>query len=214
MMGLLWKDIYYIKKMWKTVLFFSSFFVIFRLVNGDSFSAMIFIAILVGGNFSILPFTCDNYSKWNEYQYALPVSKKMVVCSRYLFGLILFGGCLLLSILGMILVEIELALFSSDSGYVTLDYISSELLPVFFVPLAQAISFPFLYRFGPEKGRLYVVCAVAVIAALTAIVAIQTEYQAFSLTYSVVLAMITVVVAVLYGLSLLLSIYIEEKKEI
>ena len=93
------------------------FIVVFYILNPNNFNSVIFIAIIFGGKFSIIPFTYDNYSKWNTYQYAFPVSKKIVVCSRYLFGLTLFSICLLLSIFSMLLTEIEYLLFCSDIFY-------------------------------------------------------------------------------------------------
>ena len=68
MIGLLYKDVIYMKKMWKTVLLFSVFFIVFSFVQSNTISAMSFISIMIGGNFSMLPFNYDSYSKWNEYQ--------------------------------------------------------------------------------------------------------------------------------------------------
>ena len=96
MAGLVWKDIIYIKKMWKTMLFAVLFFILFSFSRNDAVSSMALIAIMVGSNFSMIPFNYDNYSKWNEYQYAFPISRKTAVCSRYLFGVIVFGCCALI----------------------------------------------------------------------------------------------------------------------
>ncbi len=215
MVGLLWKDILYLKKMWKMVIAFGIFFILFHIASNNSFNSIVFIAIILGGNFSMLPFTYDNYSKWNHYQYTFPVSKKIVVCSRYLFGLALFGACLLLSIFGMLLTEIEYLLFCSDVPSFTLQYVSSELLPVFFIPIMQAISFPLLYRFGAEKGRIYVLCLVATIIAAISVVTTGMGYQigTVSISYSDVLVIMIGMSILLYTCSLLLSIRIEQKKK-
>ncbi len=209
MIGLLYKDVIYMKKMWKTVLLFSVFFIVFSFVQSNTISAMSFISIMIGGNFSMLPFNYDSYSKWNEYQYSFPISKKTVVCSRYLFGLLLFGSCLLLNVVGLLLVQIEILLFTRPYAPITIQYVSAEILPLFFIPIMQAISFPLMYRFGAEKGRLYVICAIAVIIAIVMSV---MKIWGGEITYSSVLITLVGVAVVMYVLSMLLSIHIEQKK--
>ncbi len=209
MIGLLYKDVIYMKKMWKTVLLFSVFFIVFSFVQSNTISAMSFISIMIGGNFSMLPFNYDSYSKWNEYQYSFPISKKTVVCSRYLFGLLLFGICLLLNVVGLLLVQIEILLFTRPYAPITIQYVSAEILPLFFIPIMQAISFPLMYRFGAEKGRLYVICAIAVIIAIVISV---IRIWGGEITYSSVLITLVGVAVVMYVLSMLLSIHIEQKK--
>ncbi|MCI9354435.1 MAG: ABC-2 transporter permease [Firmicutes bacterium] len=209
MIGLLYKDVIYMKKMWKTVLLFSVFFIVFSFVQSNTISAMSFISIMIGGNFSMLPFNYDSYSKWNEYQYSFPISKKTVVCSRYLFGLLLFGICLLLNVVGLLLVQIEILLFTRPYAPITIQYVSAEILPLFFIPIMQAISFPLMYRFGAEKGRLYVICAIAVIIAIVMSV---MKIWGGEITYSSVLITLVGVAVVMYVLSMLLSIHIEQKK--
>ncbi len=210
MIGLLYKDMIYMKKMWKTVILFAVFFIVFSFVQSNTISAMSFISIMIGGNFSMLPFSYDNYSKWNEYQYAFPVSKKTVVCSRYLFGLVLFGICLLLNVVGLLLVQIEILLFTRPYAPITIQYVSAEILPLFFIPIMQAISFPLMYRFGAEKGRLYVICAIAVIIAI--VMSVMKIWGGEIITYSSVLITLASMAVVLYVLSMLLSICIEKKK--
>ncbi len=210
MIGLLYKDMIYMKKMWKTVILFAVFFIVFSFVQSNTISAMSFISIMIGGNFSMLPFSYDNYSKWNEYQYAFPVSKKTVVCSRYLFGLVLFGICLLLNVVGLLLEQIEILLFTRPYVPITIQYVSAEILPLFFIPIMQAISFPLMYRFGAEKGRLYVICAIAVIIAI--VMSVMKIWGGEIITYSSVLIILASMAVVLYVLSMLLSICIEKKK--
>lgn len=210
MIGLLYKDMIYMKKMWKTVILFAVFFIVFSFVQSNTISAMSFISIMIGGNFSMLPFSYDNYSKWNEYQYAFPVSKKTVVCSRYLFGLVLFGICLLLNVVGLLLEQIEILLFTRPYVPITIQYVSAEILPLFFIPIMQAISFPLMYRFGAEKGRLYVICAIAVIIAI--VMSVMKIWGGEIITYSSVLITLASMAVVLYVLSMLLSICIEKKK--
>jgi len=191
------------------MLFSVLFFIIFSFSKNDTFSSTAIIAIMVGSNFSMIPFNYDNCSKWNEYQYSFPISKKTVVCSRYLFGLLLFGSCLLLNVVGLLLVQIEILLFTRPYAPITIQYVSAEILPLFFIPIMQAISFPLMYRFGAEKGRLYVICAIAVIIAIVMSV---MKIWGGEITYSSVLITLVGVAVVMYVLSMLLSIHIEQKK--
>ncbi len=115
----------------------------------------------------------------------------------------------------MLLTEIEYLLFCSDVPPFTLQYVSSELLPIFLIPIMQAISFPLMYRFGAEKGRIYILCFVAAIIALISIITIGMGYQIenFSVSYFEMLIGVMGTAIIMYLLSLLLSIQIEQKKK-
>ncbi len=202
MIGLLRKDIYYVKYTWKVLLFMSILgSVILWTKEQTVFVTMMILALSF--RFSFAPFTYDNYSKWSEYQYSLPVSKKTVVCSRYLFGVLVFFVCLLLHIINMTLTSQKV----EDQYYVLL---STGV--IFFIPIAQAITFPFLYYFGPEKGKLYTIPVFIMIAV---IIVSSSGLLSTIISYvnSIILTIVSIVfMTVCYLYSLSLSIRIENEK--
>ncbi len=206
MAGLVWKDIIYIKKMWKTMLFAVLFFILFSFSRNDAVSSMALIAIMVGSNFSMIPFNYDNYSKWNEYQYAFPISRKTAVCSRYLFGAIVFGCCVLIYALIMMF---QLFIINEIPEK---EHLLIQIGVVCFVPVMQSILFPLIYHCGVEQARLYLIAIFALIAMLvigcsSVIVNMFCEGNTI-----MIIATMIIIPILLYILSLRLSINIEQKK--
>ena len=202
MIGLLWKDIYYVKYTWK-ILLFSCIFSILLLLTKEQTVFVTMMIFALSFRFSFAPFTYDNYSKWSEYQYSLPVSKKTVVCSRYLFGALVFFVCLLLHIINMTLTSQKV----EDEYYVLL---STGV--IFFIPIAQAVLFPFLYYFGVEKGKLY---AIPVFIMIAVIIVSSSSLLSTIISYvnSIILTIVSIVfMIVCYFYSLSLSIRIENEK--
>lgn len=206
MAGLVWKDIIYIKKMWKTMLFSVLFFIIFSFSKNDTFSSTAIIAIMVGSNFSMIPFNYDNYSKWNEYQYAFPISRKTAVFSRYLFGAIVFGCCILIYVLIMLF---QLFIINEIPEK---EYLLLQIGVVCFVPVMQSVSFPLIYHCGVEQARLYLIAIFALIAMLViGCSSVIGNIFCESNTIIIIAAMIMIPI-LLYMISLKLSIKIEQKK--
>lgn len=214
MLGLLYKDIIYCKAMWKTILILALFMIVLGFFY-NSMSTMTLLCIIIGGNFSMLPFSYDNYSDWNYYQYAFPVSKKEAVCSRYLFALLLFGLCILLQIAIMIVQNI---LFPPILDSMYWYWVITEMIPICFIALMQAISYPLLYHFGAEKGRIYIVITVGIVAAMVGATANVTDslHHLFAFHekqhYGFILICMLLALAIFYALSLMVSIKIECKK--
>ncbi len=110
---------------------------------------MSYIILILGESFAMLVFEYDHNSKWKEYQYAFPVSKKTVVCSRYLFGFIIFGFYLFSSLVGIFLSDVVTA---ESIGQ---EWILTQIGIICWIPILQAVAFPILYYFGSKKGILY-----------------------------------------------------------
>lgn len=149
MIGLLWKDMLYLKKIWKIFLFFNLCVVIFGCFENKDFLDAEYIMLILGESFAVVVFEYDYSSKWKEYQYAFPVSKKTVVCSRYLFGLVIFSFYLGCSLLSMFL---DYVITSEKIGQ---EWIWMKIGIVCWIPILQAVTFPMLYYFGLKKGIVY-----------------------------------------------------------
>ena len=207
MIGLLYKDILYIKNIKITKINIGVGIIIFmNLIKNNFFTIVILLAVSAATCFSMIPFQCDNYSKWNEYQYAFPINKEMTVCSRYLFGAIIFGICTSFAVLGMIL-----------NGVITKQIPEREYLLLYtaiicFIPVMQSILFPLLYCFDIEKGKLYAV-GVFVMVWLSILESRRVLSNALTENSTIaILVIITIFVILCYVFSMCLSIHIEKKK--
>lgn len=174
------------------------------------YSSMITVVAL------LLPMNCfswDNYSKWDNFALALPLSRKEIVGARYLLLLLVGGGAaLLLLVVGTLLGLVQGNL---DVGMLIISSFSS----LYGAVLINALMMPLMYRFGPEKARLFMLVAIALVAGLVYLaVRLFTDAQVFTIPNAELLlvpgaVILTLVLAGLLALSYFLSCRIYGKKE-
>lgn len=164
----------------------------------------------------LLPMNCfswDNYAKWDSFAMALPLSRKEIVGARYLLLLLVGGGAaLLLLVLGALLGLIQGNL---DVGMLIISSFSS----LYGAVLINALMMPLMYRFGPEKARLFMLVAIALVAGLVYFtVLLFTDAQVFTIPDAELVlvpaaVILALVLAGLLALSYCLSCRIYAKKE-
>lgn len=211
MLGMLLKDIIYIKKLKKTLLYIILllfFLSISGLFETNYLSSLSYFVMFFCVNLSTLPFSYDSYSHFSEYQYALPVSRKTAVYSRYLLGLVLFGICILFQSF-----TILLDLFLQKEISNPEEFIMIQFSAVLFVPLLQSILFPLLYKFGAEKGRLYMVGIIIFVCCIVGFFVTESKPINISIHLLPFLIGILLFVTLFYILSMLLCIKIEQKNQ-
>ncbi len=207
MWGLLWKDILYLKKTGKRIFWFILFFILLGLTKRELLSQLNLVMLIIGMNFSILPFDCDSKNKWEEYQYAFPVSKKTVVCSRYLFGMMTLLGCFFINVL-------EILFYISIKGnFLDTASMFIQVSSLCYLAVLQAITFPMIYLMEIGKARVYAL----VLSVLITWIALGSTASLFStmlyekgIFFSA--SMMIGSTASFYLLSLLLSVRIEKNK--
>lgn len=96
-------------------------------------------------------FGYDNKFGWDNYVLTLPYTKKQIVFSKYLFGLLLMGVCTAIGILiNYIFVLFGVAVFGSDSVSIAVGIVSTTVIMI-------GIMVPLIYRFGAEKAQAAIV---------------------------------------------------------
>ena len=150
MKGLLVKDLLVLRKYARTmVVFILVYIVVFSMLDSvDVISGMVTLVLAM---MSVATFSYDELAKWDRFGLTMPVSRKQVVASRYLV-------CLLSTVFGS---AITLA-FSLVSGFLRKTGDLTQSLLSTYTILAVATLFlslilPFLYKFGPERGRLFMI---------------------------------------------------------
>jgi len=158
----------------------------------------------------ISTFSYDDYSKWDRYALALPLTRKDIVKSRYVFALILLVISFTIgSLVNMI------GLFIYDSA-ITLGLIFAiPLATIIAITFIIAILFPAMYKYGAEKGRLVLL----LVSILLGIVGYGINYIFKSITIDVTLLNNGVEFLLNYGVYLiilvaLLSLYLSYLKSI
>ena len=145
MVGLIKKDLLMIKSNLKLVLIMLVVFFIMAL-QGEfdiSFVPPFIVVMLFMSTFSY-----DEFNKWDAYAVTLPNGRKNVVKSKYVASLIL-------TIVTIILTIILNSLVCLINNNLEFDkFISTIMGCVFGVILIQSIMYPFIFKYGMEKGRI------------------------------------------------------------
>ncbi len=147
MKGLLLKDFYVAKKHCRFLFLMIFAFTLLSLLNADNLFLIFYPCMLT----ALLPTTLlgyDERNKWDCYCAVLPCTDAQIVSAKYLIGLMCQLPVLLL--IG-ILHGIKLlrgGVFQIDS------YVNLMALLVTIGFLAPCLSLPFIFKVGPEKGRI------------------------------------------------------------
>lgn len=149
MKGLLRKDFYTLTRQLKLYLVLVAVFACMPAYSMSAF-AIVYAAML--------PFTAlayDERAGWDVLAATMPLSRRQLVGSKYVLGLIACAAALLLSVAAegiWALVDASHSLREGVEGLVTIAFLG---------PLMMSLTLPLMYRFGVEKGRLVFLGVVA-----------------------------------------------------
>ena len=156
MKGLLIKDVYTLTRQMKIFLLL---IVAFSVMPGFSSSAF---AIVYAAMLPVTALAYDERSKWDTLAAMMPYSTRELVWSKYVLGFLSVGCAGALSLAARVLLA---AVRHTPAGAVLTDL--PGVLCVAAVLLA--VTLPFMFRFGVEKGRLgFMALMVVAMAAGTA----------------------------------------------
>ncbi len=202
MKGLLIKDLINLKKQGIVIGAILIFYMFFSVINQDS-AFLITISVLLCTMLPITSLAFDEQAKWDRYALSLPISRKKLVLSKYVLGILLNLGTLaVLSIITLVL-----HLQSDDPIWLIILAAGGVGL------LILSLLLPIMFRFGVEKGRL-VMIAVFIIPTILIFMSpylnytLPTEQSVIRLLYAS-----PFVIAAILWLSISLSVRIYTKKE-
>lgn len=152
MKALLKKDFYVLLRQMRTYLVFIALFAIMPGMNMS-----IFAVVYCG----MLPYTAmayDERSKWNDLAAMMPYTAGDLVLSKYVLGWAAIAATTALSLVGHLLLG---GFLPETYGEMTL----GSLLPTFCMGLLMmAVTLPPMFRFGVEKGRMFFMILMIVVA--------------------------------------------------
>lgn len=204
MKGLLLKDTYMTVRLCRMFLLLDVVFLgVWMFGNGDIFF-LTYPCLLT----TMVPMTLISYDereKWDVFAATLPYSRAQIVSCKYLIGLCLSVLILAVAAVGQI--------FRRTPGG-TAEFLT--MLPVLLSAclLAPAVLYPFVFRFGAEKGRVVyyvviaVVCGGSVVLQNMEVASLLGSLSVGSLPAGVLIA------AAVYAVSWLLSIRLYAKREL
>ena len=155
MMGLVKKDFYLSLSMFRAYMLVALVFAVLTFVGIYDLSFFVVYVSVICIMIPVNLFAYDEQARWDKYAAALPGGRAGVVRARYVFTLL---ACLV-SLLFSLFLQLLTALVSGAKGQEWMDLLLSGLLPVAYGCLMNAILLPLLFRFGSQKGRLYLLLA-------------------------------------------------------
>lgn len=164
MRGLLIKDIRLMKNMRNSLI------LILLIAAGMStyISDMSFLIIylgLIGATFTNSTISYDEFDNGYAFLLSLPVTRKIYVKEKYVFGMMLCGG-------GWLTGTIIAAIAGWARGNMApLDTVQMALMMFPMVMFLLAVLLPFHLKYGPEKGRIVMIGAMGVFFVLVVLVA-------------------------------------------
>ncbi|MBR6518371.1 MAG: ABC-2 transporter permease [Oscillospiraceae bacterium] len=202
MKGLIIKDLTVLKSSLKTVLIIVVLFAFMGIKSGSAYMTT-FASVYA----AILPMTCmayDERSRFNRYAVAMPISPRDIALSKYLTGLILAAVATAIALVITLFTKAPIG--ETAAGCM--------LIPAFY----HTFMLPVMFKFGVEKSRLMVLIGVVIpavgISFMEEAGILDTALQKLSTTdEAVVMAVVFAVMAVLYLLSIGLSVSICKNKE-
>ena len=206
MKGLIKKDFYIIKQNMKYILLFLAVFGIIAL-EGDNI--LYFIPVFLITMIFITTFSYDDYNNWDAYAVTLPNGRKNVVKSKYI-------ASITLTVFSTLITYILSVIIGGINGNLDLSNMTSLILSgLFSVILIQAIMYPLIFKFGAEKGRIWlfvgVFLSVTIISIIFKNISIPASIITFFSNYYVILLLSFIVVAM--TISYIVSKKIYSKKE-
>jgi ABC-2 type transport system permease protein len=146
MIGLILKDLLYLKRVGKVLAALLIFYAVFMSnSNRSSVDQMLSgVTIMLTMVLCSSAFSYDEAAKWRLYELSFPVSKKQIVLARYLFSA---GLVTVLPLLSCLLKWIIFRDITADNvAVLSVSWGVSLLL--------CSILFPLFYRYGMQKARL------------------------------------------------------------
>ena len=178
------------------------------------FLLIIFFAVLPGSNMAtfavvyaaMMPYTTlayDERSKWDQLASMMPYSKKELVLSKYVLGWCFVAGTALIAIAAGL---VESRFFSRASSPL------AAVLSACAAVIMMDITLPPMFRFGVERGRMFFILVVVVLACgFTGVLASLPKNINLSTLSSTFVWIFPVAAVLLTPISVFLSLRLYEK---
>ena len=211
MMGLVKKDFYLAGVLFKSYLMILAVFVVLSLVGVYDGTFLASFLSLMCIMLPVNVFSYDEQAKWDKYAAALPGGRRAVVQARYVFTLIVSAGAVVLG--GA--VGAAACLLDPTAGETLWEMVLSTAAGGSVGILLNAVMLPLMFKFGVQKGRLYLALVLAILfgAFLGGVAALASAVQEPS---ALILPLAAIPVAGLLALvpSYLLSLRVFRKKDL
>ena len=113
--------------------------------------------------FTVSTISYDDFDNGNAFLFTLPITRNHYVSEKYFLGLLGCMAWVLATVLGIITTVLK------DTLPIT-DLVQSSLMILPIMIVVQAITLPFLLKFGGDKGRIAMIGAFGGLAVITLVI--------------------------------------------
>lgn len=219
MKGLILKDFYLLKQLKTTfgIMFILSIIVLFANEKGDTLQFIIGYMTMIGAMSVVNTISYDETNNSNLFLMTLPISKKLYTIEKYCFGTII--GIIFWAI-SLVITTIFIIIKQVDIIWIEYLIISVSLLGLLFILLSMMI--PIELKFGAEKGRIIIICTIMAVAFGGSLLVKfldknkinYVKYLNIIFNKNWIWFVIIAIIAVILCISVMISIYIMEKKQL
>ena len=157
MIGLIMKDLLLIKGNLKTAILLFIVFILLAINGNGNFA---FIPAFISVMLFMSTFSYDEFNHFDAYAITMPNGKTNIVKAKYIASMILvLIACLVTFVICFVIGYIQNNLDLNELFYTILG-------SGFAITLFQALIYPFIFKFGIEKGRIGIFIGVFLIVAI------------------------------------------------
>lgn len=205
MKGLMKKDLLMLKNNARYFLIYILFYSLISLNESEVSSSISFILPFITIVMMISTFSYDEFNRWYSYAVAIPNGRKNIVKSKYVISAIVI---ILTSILS---IGLTIIISSLKKNFAYNDLFSSCIGSIFACILMISIIYPFLFKYGTEKGRLAMVALSFIIIGGLAIISKMPKFK-ISIESLVFLTEYGTVILIILSIALITISYLISKK--
>lgn len=219
MKGLILKDFYLLKQLKTTfgIMFILSVIILFANEKGDNLQFIIGYMTIIGAMSVVNTISYDETNNSNLFLMTLPISKKLYTIEKYCFGTII--GIMFWAV-SLVITTICIIIKQVDIIWIEYLIISVSLLGLLFILLS--IMIPIELKFGAEKGRIIIICTIMAVAFGGSLLVKfldknkinYVKYLNIIFNKNWIWFVIIAIIAVIFCISVMISIYIMEKKQL
>ena len=160
MKGLLLKDLFVVSEFVRVLTLMAIVFIA-SMMAIDGFSVIGAMISLLVVSLVISSFSYDDLAHWDSFAATLPVSRRKLVASKYLF-------LLLLGVLAVVFNGLVSVLFAALQPGVSLaEQFVTGILIAMAACIIDFVLIPLIYKYGAEKSRMMMMMVIVVIFGIT-----------------------------------------------
>ncbi len=206
MKGLISKDLYVVFKLCRAFILLDIIFLAVALLADYNPFYFVYPCILSG----MIPITLISYDEresWDKYALTMPFTRAQMVCSKYVIGIIFNAVTLAVYAAALMIKTVNGESFNPGDyfSFIAVLFAASILVPTF--------SYPVIFKFGAEKGRIFYYVVIGTACAFSILLP-KIKLQSFMpITSAGLAAVVCAATILLYTLSWLLSIRFYSRRE-